>query len=508
MQRFFLWGTKKVTFFSKYSPKKMEDSQLVELIRTLTPEERELARQLTKVDYFNSGKMKAYSPILLEVLLQMSDLPNQQTWSKEEIYQKVFEGEPFVEGRMEKTMVEVHKLVKSVLQIQNYFSEPNEFQQQFDLAKIALKRGLEKRYIQSIGKLQKQIPPVEVSDRQNLYQHFLLEYEFHDLNSLHNQLKGDLNVPNVLFSLEMYLWLTKLELLNRLLLQQKVAKIEMSDLEAMIVETNKLPTTYLEASPLIQLNQKICNLLTKTDLSSNDIQVLFDQIRLNEKKLPAANLRGLYTYLRNICVLAFNSDIQNQEISLILHELYKENLQKGYLHYEGKLHAGTYLAVCNNAIWVNEVDWAKNFTEKYKDVIIDENDSKDFYRLNKASYLFAQTKFIECLDVVPEVSPITAHHLQAKRLTLKALYETRSDLLPYRLDNFKMYLARTSPKLLSDQQRQFHTDFLNLLVQLSTSIPGDVKRAETLIKRIKEKKQAAEWRWLMEKAEELKHRRS
>ncbi|MCC7466160.1 MAG: hypothetical protein IT261_07830 [Saprospiraceae bacterium] len=80
--------------------------------------------------------------------------------------------------------------------------------------------------------------------------------------------------------------------------------------------------------------------------------------------------------------------------------------------------------------------------------------------------------------------------------------------MSYRLDNFKMYLARTSPKLLSDQQRQTNTDFLNLLVQLSVSIPGDVKRAETLIKRINEKKQAAEWRWLMEKAEELKSRRS
>jgi hypothetical protein len=54
---------------------------------------------------------------------------------------------------------------------------------------------------------------------------------------------------------------------------------------------------------------------------------------------------------------------------------------------------------------------------------------------------------------------------------------------------------------------QIQTDFLNLLVQLSTSIPGDVKRAETLIKRLQEKKQAAEWRWLMEKAEELKNPR-
>ena len=486
----------------------MEDSQLVELIRTLKPEERELARQLAKVDYFNSGKMKAYSPILLEVLLQMCDLPDQQTWSKEEIYHKVFVGESFVEGRMEKTMVEVHKMVKSVLQIQYYFSEQNEFQQQFDLAKIALKRGLEKRYVQSISKLQKQIPPVDASDRQNLYQHFLLEYEFHDLDSIHNQLKGDLNVPSVLFSLEIYLWLTRLELINRLLLQRKVAKIELSNIESMILDIDKLPALYLEASPLIQVNYKVFSLLIKSDLNAIDIQELFNILRRYEVKLTAGNLRGLYTYLRNICVLALNADFQNSEINDILLELYKDNLERGYLHYEGKLHAATYLAVCIHALWVDQIEWAKEFTEKYKDIIIDENESRDFYKLNIASCLFAQKKFEECLSFIPDAFASVSHHLQAKRLTLKALYETRSDLLPYRLDNFKMYLARTSPKLLSDQKRQSNTDFLNLLIQLSTSIPGDVKRAETLIKRIKEKKQAAEWRWLMEKAEELKHRRS
>jgi hypothetical protein len=486
----------------------MEDSQLVELIRTLNPEEKQMAIQLAKVDYFSSGKMKAYSAMLLEVLLEMNDLNDQQIWTKEEIYKKIFGPDSYVEGRLEKVMVEVHKIVKSVLQIQHYFLDQNEFQQQFDLAKIALKRGLEKRYLQSISKLQKQIPPVDSSDRQNLYQHFLLEYEFHDLDSLHNQLKGDLNVPNVLFSLEMYLWLTKLELLNRLLLQQKVARIELPDLEAMIVETKKIPVDYLEASPLIQLNHKICNLLTKTDLSSNDIQELFDQIRINEEKLSSANLRGLYTYLRNICVLTLNSDYENKELFNISFELYKDNLARGYLHYEGKLHAATYLTVCTNAIWVNQVEWALEFTEKYKKIIIDENESKDFYKLNIASCLFAQKKFEECLSLIPDAFAAVTHHLQAKRLNLKALYETRSDLLPYRLDNFKMYLARTSPKLLSDQKRQTNTDFHNLLVQLSTSIPGDAKRADTLIRRIKEKKQAAEWRWLMEKAEELKHRRS
>ena len=94
--------------------------------------------------------------------------------------------------------------------------------------------------------------------------------------------------------------------------------------------------------------------------------------------------------------------------------------------------------------------------------------------------------------------------LHGKRLELKALFELRSELLPYKLDAFKMFLSRTSQKLLSENQRKIHSDFANLLHQLVYSNPGDPKRSELLIKRIQEKKQSAEWRWLIEKAKALR----
>ncbi len=86
----------------------------------------------------------------------------------------------------------------------------------------------------------------------------------------------------------------------------------------------------------------------------------------------------------------------------------------------------------------------------------------------------------------------------------KPYYELKSDLLSFKLEAFKVFLSRTSPKLLSDAQRQNHIDFANLLSQIANSLPGDSKRSDLLLKRIQEKKQAAEWRWLLEKAKALK----
>jgi len=80
----------------------------------------------------------------------------------------------------------------------------------------------------------------------------------------------------------------------------------------------------------------------------------------------------------------------------------------------------------------------------------------------------------------------------------------RSELLTYKLDAFKMFLSRTSQKLLSENQRQINSDFANLLHQLIHSLQGDPKRSELLVKRVLEKKQSAEWPWLLEKAKELK----
>ena len=123
-----------------------------------------------------------------------------------------------------------------------------------------------------------------------------------------------------------------------------------------------------------------------------------------------------------------------------------------------------------------------------------------------AQYLFAVGHYSECLDHIPATSPFVDYLLLGKRLEIKALYELQSNLFSYKLDAFKMFLSRTSQKLLTDTQRQTHMDFVNFLNQIIASIPGDQNRAERVIRRLKEKKHVNEWRWLLTKAQALKKR--
>jgi len=482
----------------------MEQSQLIELISTLNPSERELIIQFASLPSFNGGKMRAHVLPLLIICLSQKWADLDQKIDKQSVFATLFPNQKFVEGRLEKIMVEAHKVVRTTLIVNHYFRNDNEFHQGFDFAEITRTKGLNTRYQQLLARLQKLQDDVLYKNERYFRQQALLENAIHESECYHNQKKGDLNVPNVLHAVEGNYHLNRIAVLNRILLQQKFSKVEVPDDLKRQIEETFIPVKFLEESSVLSANYAIFNLLNKDTPEPSDIRSLFDLLKLHEEEFDQETLQEIYTYLRNICILVISSDFENVEIEYTLLELYKDNLFRGYLHYEGKLHPSRYWAVSSNAIRVKEFEWALEFIEKYKFELIGENETHDIYRLNFANYLFGKWKYSECLDFIPASSPFVDYLLAGKRLELKAYYELQSELLTYKLEAFKVFLSRTSPKLLSETQKQMHVEFANLLTQISTSIKGDPKRSELLTKRIQEKKQAAEWRWLLEKAKALK----
>ena len=484
----------------------MEQSQLIELIKTLNPEEKEHVFQFATLSLFNKGRMRTQVGPLLNICLNHPWQVPEQRLEKREVFEALFPAQEYVDGKLDKVMVDAHKVIRSFLLTQRYFQEDNEFHQVLDFSEIVRLRGLQARYEHLITKLQKIQEEFPWESAQSFHRQYLLEYAIHVEDSFNNKSKGDLNVPDSLQALERDFHLNRLALLNRFLMQKKVANLEIPTSIKPLLEESRVPMRYLEESPTIRINNEIFDLLRKNHPDPSDVRDLFDLLILHEKRLDPTNLLEFYTYLRNLCALISNMFFDNEEIRITLFELYKDNLIRGYLHYEGKLSPSVYLAVSVVALRVNQFDWALAFIEKYKHELIGENERQDIYRFNMANYFFGVGRFSDCLDYIPAISPFVDYLLHGKRLELKALYELRSDLLSYKLDAFKMFLSRTSQKLLSDSQRKTNIDFANLFTQIVVSIPGDQSRAERVIKRIQENKQAAEWRWLLTKANALKEK--
>lgn len=485
----------------------MEQSQLFELIRTLKPLEKEQLLHFSANLHFNNGRHKAQIIPLFEIFLNHLRDDVSQKLEKKTVYSALFPTQAFVEGKVEKVMVEAHKVLRTFLLVQYYFREENEFYQTLDFSEIVRRRGLADRYQNLMSRLRKSQEEVVRRDIEYYFRQIFLEHAVCHVEALNNQRKGDLNIPNFLQSIELYAHNRRIELLNSYLLQQKVAPLIVPEVIQSNLEDSVVPQRYLDKSRLLQINYTIFNILKKGYPSLSDIHLLFDLLQKHEKELSWQDIQELSTHLRNFCIMILMPDPENEEIMQLRHNIYKDNLERGYLHYEGEIGPGKYRAVFESALNIKEYEWANEFIERYKNEIRGENDTRDIYRYNKADYLFAIGQYEACLDLIPDTSPFNEYLLMGKRMEIKALYELRSELLPYKLDAFKMFLSRTSPKLLSEVLRRKNQDFVNLLVRIADSLPGDVPRAEKIIKRIQEKKETLEWYWLLEKAKELKERK-
>jgi len=485
----------------------MKESQLVELLSVLTPAERLQLREYAAIAHFNGGPRRNYVwPLLEWCNYHLSENPKSDLPSSE-AYNYLFPDETPVDGKLEKVMVDAQKFVRAVMHTWYYLRSENEFQQMYDLSEVMRLRGLESRQVQILNRLEKQQKESIQHQRYFFHHQFLLEHAIFDHESLYNKRKGDLNIPNVLDALESHRHLNELPLLNVYLLQKRISSLEVTDRMQTYIDNYSIPEHVLEVSPRIRVQYTIFGMLVKEHLDSADAQHLFEMLLQYERYLDPDALQQFYTYLRNFCVMILLDNPEAEGIYEVLSELYRDNLDRGFLHHEGKLHPSRYLAVSEYAARAKQHDWALGFIEKYRDEIIGENETRDIYRLNKAYYLFGAGRFEECLDQMPDTSPYTDYLIAGKRLEIKCMYELDHELLTFRLDAFRVFLSRTSHKMIPDHIRQKNMDFVNMVAQFISSVKGDKERSARLMDRLREKKQAFEWLWLAEKAREIEIRR-
>lgn len=479
----------------------MEKSYLLDMIKSLQPDELQRLSHFLASPYFVQGVISKETQALFQIILKAAPEFSEQKLNKDRVYKLLYPGKAVVEGKLKKLISELTKLVRNFLLIEHYRKDGNEFQRQIDLAQIFRSKGLVSRHQQVVEKLRTFEEGDYLESLDQYHQEYLIEYEVHLLESTYNQGKGELNISTLLNKLELNYFANSLELLNRFLLQQKVVQLDTSDIMHARLENFSIPSYYLERSILLQTTQKIHNLLRYPLASTQDFQALMSFLQQNEERLAAETLNQFYTYLRNFCVIQI--DKGDDDFIPVLHQIQRDNLQRGYFYQAEKISPLAYLSINQIAIKANQVEWALEFTETHRHRVVGLQETEEFYQLNKAIGLFAQNKLEEALNIIPFGSSYSTYHLAARRLELKIYFELNSELLPYKIDAFRMHISRASQKFLSDSLRELHANFVNLIQQISQSPRRNKERSEFLIRRIQEKKWVAERHWLLEKAREL-----
>lgn len=483
----------------------MTSTFAIDVIQTLQKHEIEDFRIFLESPYcakdFNGEAVKPF----FETLNKAIQIGSIETLEKKELYHQLFPGKPFIESKLDKLMSDLKRLLERFLLNQKYFSTDNEVQHALDLATEMRLRGLGTRHQQILEKVRKHTTLPEQDSLNHLFVKYQLAQEEQEWHSRFNKVKSDLNIPVTIHQLDTYYFAHRTWMLNNLMFMRNATTLLGED-NGFTGKNWDIPKHFLHESAFLNICWEIHQLLIKGTSQIDDIRILLKTIQINESNLSPESLSAFYTSLRNFCVMSI--DAGNIDLFPVLHEINLDNLGRGYFYIDGKISPNGYLSVTQTALNVGAISWLKVFIEQHKDKIIDETETQDFYRMNKALCLFGEKKFAEALDMIPFGSSYSFYHLMARRLELKIYYELRSDLLEHKIDAFKMFISRAGRKVFSQNLHELFSNFVNFVRQLHQSDgPKAQQRSQVLINRIKEKKSVAERLWLMEKASELGKKR-
>lgn len=478
----------------------MIDSKVVDSIRLLSPDEKADFSLFLLSPYFHRGysveELKGFYDLILAALRS-----RKQPLTKESVHQKIFPGKPFAMGRLDRLMFELNRLVNVFLQIKHYQREENEVQQMLDLAAVLRSKGQASRLEKQNQKIKKDKTTALKESVEGYFSRYLIALEEHTWHSTYNKVKGDLGVPDVITNLDLFYFSQRLEILNHFLLQQRATSLEIPDVIQLALSAPPAPRFYLDQSPVLLITEKIHDLLRQPAPAIAGFEDLVSLLKAHEAQLSPEALLQFYTYLRNYCAILI--DLGNTELDMVLHEIHRDNLARGYFYHEGKIQPNAVLNIIQLAIRAKNIGWARQFLQDHKDLMIGENDTRDFYRMNEALCLFAERQFEPALEIIPFGSTYSSYHLMARWLELKIYYELDSTLLPSKLEAFRMFVRRAGATSFSPTLLELYTNFGNFVHQLVQSIPGDKKRSEQLLRRIQAKELVAERGWLLEKAANL-----
>jgi hypothetical protein len=470
----------------------MKKHYILEVVKSLTEQE-------VKGFLVFLGQLQLDKPKTLVKALRKA-LQHQPGWllDKKHLHSLIYKDEVYQAGKLEKLMAQTNQLLRQFLSTQFYQSPENELEVHLDWLQILYNKGLNEAFIFESKKLERKTKalPESIQKIQFLFRHAHIKLEN---QLLHYDLKIDLGLPEITFLLDKYYLLQKIELDLNVLFQRGLKRTE--NLEPLL-PVNFDALQHYQGDFLLSIFLRLHHALKQETVTIPDIIRWEQEIEDHKDTMDLETVKGLFLCIRNICTDLYGRG--NQDAFELIYRFQQKHFEKGYLYFGGNLVITAYTNIANFAMLMGDFDWALHFIESQKNRIksVPPGDN-DFYKLSLARYYFYLKQYEKAMEYMPLyfTEPLYIHI--SKRLEIKILYDLNDDLFEYKMESFKMFVSRTTKKIIRPENVPYNLNFINILFQLTNATPNDKKRAVTIIRRIIEKKTVAEKEWLLEKAREL-----
>ncbi len=323
---------------------------------------------------------------------------------------------------------------------------------------------------------------------------------------MHNLLTDDYNLQNCLSALDKFYLAARLNSLTNLFNQNRITPIlSLEERQKIIDELAYWEYSPFFKHPLIQLYYKV---LLFFHLDGEEADHAFDEfmemLHVHEKALSPFYLKRMESFAYNYCVRRFTLEKYRN----ILFQLFQRWIQPERLAQYELIQSHELITMVQTGLAGKQFDWVHTFLESCKNRIQGAQPSEDYYQFNRAMLLFHQGKFDQAREIVVRLN---FHEMQykyhAKTLEIKLFFETGEkdfDLFESKLNSLNVGLSRETK--MTKEKKKRYTQFVNFMMRLNRwrgQPDSDIKRLEKIREDVRNAQNTAEWRWLMQKLEQL-----
>ena len=487
----------------------MVHSELVAILRSFSQKEQRGLEQFLLSPYFAKGKdladeLKLASHVFAALA---PGKPSENLLEPDRVFAVLYPGRAFNAPALNNLIGSLLKMVRQFIETEMLLGE----------TRPIAKRTLQVNFFlqkEAFDLCQKYLKRLEEERKANCAQDehdFLADWQAEEAKTiflgLQSELTGDFNLKGSLRALEDFYLIRRLTTLTTLFnLNHLTPILSFEERENFIQDIDAWRGAAIFQHPVVQLSRMVLQIFHYEGKQAEAIfQAYMDLLARHEKELSLYYLERLESFAYNFCARRFQQDVYKK----FLFELFKRRTHPDRLDRVSSFQANEFLSLVKLGILLKQFEWVAGFLERYRTGIVGIQPSEVYYQFNLALYYFATGRYDAARDIVIRQDNFHESHYKyfSKALGIKCFYETEKPgdtLVDGKLQTLKVMLSRES-KMTPDKVKRYK-NFVNLLLQINRqrqNAKPDAIRLQKIGDSLQDKKNTAEWGWLLEKLKEL-----
>ena len=477
----------------------MINSSLIEILRSLSKEELKEFDRMVSSDYFN--RKSAVLKLWKAVSAHSPDF-NTPGLSREEIYLKIFPGKPFNYGTMKNLVFDLTKLAEKFIELKVYNEKPSGSSE--NLLEAFLERGLGDLFEKNIRSVEKLLSEnkEDTNYHQTKYIMEVLKQNYLIQQDKFHQIGDNIKAANENLTMG-YLIDVFNNNYNALYIQKEISGNFENDFVRKVLEF--LKSAPVETDYRVKINYNAFMLVYDGGLK------YFYELR----KLLEENINNLGSELKhNFFVALANYSVKKvdtglNEFTKTAYEIYRFMIDNNIYSIDRvkNIDGAFYINVSGSAIKAGELEWAKYFIEKYKEML--EPDVRENYYFHALiEYNIKLKNFSEALGYLARIKHTNhSSKFNIKRWEIITAYEINHlEEVRYLIDSARHFI-QNDKKIVPLKLEKF-SNFISIVTKLVhlKENPESIKSFNRELFKLKEdlkKLQCFHMIWLQEKIDEL-----